>query len=128
MMAARGWFTSWAMEAVISPMVITRETCASSACATDRASSALFRSVMFSTMPRMNCGIPSVPGTNEPLTFTQIGSPPFRRYRFTSSKDVRLPAMSSATRSTLCSRSSSWVTIRNDSSRSSASEKPSSER
>jgi hypothetical protein len=30
-MAARGWFTSWAMEAVSSPIVITRDTRASSA-------------------------------------------------------------------------------------------------
>ena len=40
MTAASGWFTSWAMDVVSSPSVVTRVTCASSACALRSASSA----------------------------------------------------------------------------------------
>jgi hypothetical protein len=42
--AASGWLTSWEIEAVSSPRVITRPTCASSACAFCNASSARCRS------------------------------------------------------------------------------------
>src|SRR5882762_3840758 len=38
--AAIGWLTSWAIEAVSCPMVVTRLTCASSICASRRASEA----------------------------------------------------------------------------------------
>src|SRR6266851_3606999 len=47
--AASGWFTSWAIEAVSSPSVVTRVTWASSACALRSVSSACLRSVRSST-------------------------------------------------------------------------------
>ena len=43
--AASGWVTSWAIEAVSSPTVITRLTCASSAWARCKPSSERFRSL-----------------------------------------------------------------------------------
>src|SRR5439155_1292740 len=39
-MAASGWFSSWAKEAVTSPSVVTRVTCVSAACASRKASEA----------------------------------------------------------------------------------------
>ena len=79
-MAASGWLTSCAIDAVSSPSVVSRETCASSASATASASSARFASLM-SPSATTTIGVPAGPFTARADSRTQITLPSLRTLR-----------------------------------------------
>ena len=71
---ASGWLTSWAIEVVSSPSVVSRDTCASSICALASASCARLSSVMSAAMPLAK-GFPRAARINVQRLWIQRVSP-----------------------------------------------------